>query len=102
MAVMFGLQLEAVPATAQEAGGQPDEIEATLREKVSRLNQLTDQAPNNLTVGHELVSTYRKLAEHYQKIGMHNLAEQANDRVQAIRFSISRAWRFCRRCASTR
>lgn len=38
LAVLFGLTIESAPSTAQEARGQPDEIEATLREKATRLN----------------------------------------------------------------
>ncbi len=82
MAVLCGLPIRAVPTTAQEARGQPDEIEATIRETVARLNQLTEEAPGNLTVGRELVSTYRKLAQHYKIIGQDNLAEQAMNRAR--------------------
>jgi|GEM_PF-67321 len=80
IAVLFDLYIEAVPSTAQEARGQTDAIETSLGERAAHLNQLTEEAPGNLTVGRELVSTYRKLAQHYQKNGQVHMAEQATNR----------------------
>ena len=75
----------------QATAGDSEQAEATLRESATRLNQLSKDSPENLTIARDLVNTYHKLALHYQKNEQKNLAEQASNRARlAIQQSVGR------------